>query len=148
MSALEQLAADINEAFPDAEFVLPEDPTLTSVVAAIKSNPALGNCYELIFNLYIENSDLNVSKDRLQQFYSVLIPDGIESYIRDLITPKAKASFTLSAGLQFPREYLQPVYGPKRRKPIWQPRPGAGTKRYTCCRCRRQPESYPSIWRS
>ena len=122
-SKFQQLEADINEIFPDANFVLPPNPSVGTVVTAINGNVAFGSVPEVLFAVYINNPDITVTKANLQQFFAIMVPDGIEDYIKRLITPKAKASFELSAGLQFPREYLQPVYGPLGENPFGEANP-------------------------
>ncbi|KOS04789.1 hypothetical protein AM493_01065 [Flavobacterium akiainvivens] len=62
-------------------------------------------------------------KSKIKKFFGLLVPDGIEDFIREILVPKIKASLTLRAGLQFPREYLQPVYGPNGENPFGNPDP-------------------------
>jgi len=123
VTKFEQLAIDINNAYPTADFELPQDPTVGNIVEAIKANPELASPAEVLFNTYILDSDLDLATENLQKFFNIMVPQGIEAYIRDIITPKAKASFTLRAGLQFPREYLNPVYGPEGENPFGDPNP-------------------------
>lgn len=38
------------------------------------------------------------------------MPQDIEEYLRELLIPNARATLELSAGLEFPRNILRPVY--------------------------------------
>lgn len=119
----QQLEADINAAFPGANFTLPENPNVNNITAAITENTQLGSVPEVLFVTYIENADVDVAGMNLHQFFTIVVPEGIEAYIKRIITPKARAAFALSAGLEFPREYLQPVYGPNGENPFGAPDP-------------------------
>ena len=118
VTQFEQLALDIIAAFPNAGFELPDDATIDAVITSINDNAVLGSVPEVIFVTYISYADEEEAKKYLQQFYNIMVPDGIEAYIKKLITPKAKASLALSAGLEFPRGYLQPAYGPLGENPL------------------------------
>lgn len=72
----------------------------------------------LLFGLYVLDSDLDTTKRNLDAFYKRIVPEGIEAYLKKLITPKIKAGFTLSAGLEFPRNMLKPVYNPDGSNPF------------------------------
>ncbi|MXN92322.1 hypothetical protein GR160_13925 [Flavobacterium sp. Sd200] len=119
----EQLVTDINNRYTNAGFQLPQEPTVDSIVQAIRANEFLSTPNEVLFNIYIVNSDTNLAAKNLQRFFNIMVPQGIEAYIKNIITPKAKASLGLSAGLTFPREYLQPVYGPLGENPFGDPQP-------------------------
>ena len=118
VSSFDQLEADINQAFPDANFTMPENATVNDVVTAINNNGSFESVAEVLFAVYIYNPDISISKKNLQSFFNMMVPNGIEAYIKKLITPTARAAFDLSAGLQFPRTMLQPVYGPNGENPF------------------------------
>ncbi|WDF81189.1 hypothetical protein PQ469_14350 [Mucilaginibacter sp. KACC 22773] len=112
VSNFQQLVNDINTIYPSAGLSLPagQEPTVQSVATSISQNPNLPQSIsEVMFAVYIFDGNLDETKRKLQQFYKLIVPNGIEDYIKKLITPKVKASLTLSAGIEFPLNVLQPV---------------------------------------
>ncbi|KLT67800.1 hypothetical protein [Flavobacterium sp. ABG] len=113
----EQLLEDINtlqNLSGEQKLKFPEgvEPSISTVITLIENNTALTESTSLVlFAVYILRSDLNETKQKLQEFYAIIAPDGIEAYIKKIITPKAKATLALSAGIEFPRNILRPVYG-------------------------------------
>ncbi|SDX75638.1 hypothetical protein [Flavobacterium degerlachei] len=114
----EQLLADINDlqqitqdpSYQELEFPAGVEQSIDSVVALINNNPGITNSIPLLlFTVYILRSDLSETKQRLQEFYNIIAPDGIEAHIKRIITPKAKATLALSAGIEFPQNILRPV---------------------------------------
>ncbi|AXG73533.1 hypothetical protein DVK85_04515 [Flavobacterium arcticum] len=120
----ENFASSIDEVYPNSSFTLPENPTIDTVTESINNDPELGSVAEVIFNIYIlrdnstEVADADTIKANLEKFFTVISPGGIQEYIKKIIVPRAKASFLLSAGLQFPREYLKPVYDEEGNSPL------------------------------
>ncbi|MDN5288989.1 MAG: hypothetical protein JWR38_5263 [Mucilaginibacter sp.] len=111
-SVYQQLINDINALYPAANLSLPagQTPTVTLVASLITQNPNIPKSIsELLFAAYVLDTDLAVTKNKLQQFFSIVVPNGIEDYITNLIKPRIKATLTLSAGLEFPTNILQPV---------------------------------------
>ncbi|MET3502606.1 hypothetical protein ABIC45_004230 [Mucilaginibacter rubeus] len=112
ISVYQQLIDDINATHPTAGLILPANqvPSVELIATLIYTNPNITESIPgVIFNLYIFNTDPAVSQSRLQQFYNLIVPGGIEDYITSLIKPRVKATLTLSAGLEFPSEVLQPI---------------------------------------
>lgn len=114
----EQLLADINDlqqitAGPTyQELAFPEgaEQSIDSVITLINNNPGINESISLLlFAVYILRSDIDETKSRLQEFYNIIVPDGIEAHIKRIITPKAKATLALSAGIEFPQNILRPV---------------------------------------
>lgn len=114
----EQILADINnsygfttsEEYDVLEFPEEVEQSIESVTGLINSHPGITKSIPLVlFTTYILRSDLDESKQRLQGFYNIVSPDGIEAHIKRIITPKAKATLALSAGIEFPRNVLRPV---------------------------------------
>lgn len=52
-------------------------------------------------------NDLN---NKLKAVFSELVPTDIAAFIKDIILPKVRATLALSAGIEFPRTMLMPVY--------------------------------------
>ncbi|WP_428232487.1 hypothetical protein [Flavobacterium sp.] len=114
----EQLLKDINDlqaiandpSYQELKFPVGVEQSIASVIALINNNPAIKKSISLLlYATYILKSDLKDSKIRLQQFYHIIAPDGIEAHIRRIIMPKAKATLELSAGIEFPQTILRPV---------------------------------------
>ncbi len=67
--------------------------------------------YLTIFTLYVLDSDLSIVKERLNYFFAPFIPGDWEEYFKSLLIPKVSASLNdITAGLEFPRKWLKPLY--------------------------------------
>jgi len=111
----QQLLLDLNDyldtlGIPQLELPANTEPSAGSIATAMKVRSDLDAAAILLFFMYIDSDDPDETRKRLQQFYNIVVPDGIESYIRKLITPSAKATLTLNAGIEFPRDILKPVH--------------------------------------
>lgn len=63
-----------------------------------------------VFGLYILSSNnLSVAKQKLNIFYSAFVPGDFESFIKELLLPKIRATLTLTAAIEFPPNILKPV---------------------------------------
>ncbi|GAA6764912.1 hypothetical protein AAFH68_08460 [Flavobacterium sp. CGRL1] len=111
----ETLLEDVNDLlnFPEEqklEFPAGIEQSISSIMALIKTNTAIIETIPLLlFATYILNEDLSTTKQKLQEFYNIIAPDGIEAHIKRIITPKAKATLALSAGIEFPQNILKPT---------------------------------------
>jgi hypothetical protein len=114
----EQLLKDINDlqaitqdpTYQELEFPAGVEQSISSVISLINNNPKITKSIPLLlFAVYILKSDLSDTKSKLQEFYNIIAPDGIEAHIKRIITPKAKATLELSAGIEFPQTILRPV---------------------------------------
>jgi hypothetical protein len=117
ISKYEQLLADINSLcqftsspeYDELEFPVGIEQSIESVTDLINSHPGIIKSIPLVlFAVYILRSDLDDTKQKLQKFYNIIAPDGIEAHIKRIITPKAKATLALSAGIEFPQNILRP----------------------------------------
>ncbi|WP_316841307.1 hypothetical protein [Pedobacter gandavensis] len=102
----------INEAYPNANIALPPEGEVTveQVASLIAANPNIPESIsEVMFAIYILDTDTTLIKDNLARFYESIVPEGIENYIKKLLIPKIKATLTLSAGIEFPNNVLRPV---------------------------------------
>jgi hypothetical protein len=113
----EQLLIDINElkelsddpTFQELEFDGAEQ-SIDSLITLINNNTTITKSIPmLLFAVYISQYEIADTKRKLQEFYNIIAPDGIEAHIRRIITPKAKATLALSAGIEFPQNILRPV---------------------------------------
>lgn len=91
--------------------VLPtnEEITVPVVTQLISQHVTDRSVSMVMFVIYILDSDMDVTSQRLREFYNIMVPEGIETYIRKLITPKARATLALSAAIEFPPNILKPV---------------------------------------
>ena len=107
---LEQFVNDINAANSDLNLLTPTQETkLTDIVSEIHAQTQ--KYATLIgFITYVLKNDLNETKVKLKEFFRSLLPQDIEEYIKNILIPKARATLTLSAGIEFPRSILKPVY--------------------------------------
>lgn len=113
----EQLLEDINQlgelandpSFQELGFDGAEQ-SINSLVTLINNNTTITKSIPmLLFFVYIAKNDIADTKAKLQEFYNIIAPDGIEAHIKRIITPKAKATLELSAGIEFPPNVLKPV---------------------------------------
>ncbi|MBF7093216.1 hypothetical protein IUY40_16915 [Flavobacterium sp. ALJ2] len=114
----EQLLTDINdlqkltgsEGYQELKFPVGIEQSIGSLSKLINDHPGITESIPLLlFAVYILKSDLSDTKRRLQEFYNIIAPDGIEAHIKRIITPKAKATLALSAGIEFPQKILRPI---------------------------------------
>lgn len=63
----------------------------------------------ILFGVYLLTEDWDTTRQRLKEFYHIMVPEGIESYIRKIITPHARVTLGLSAGVELPEKFLRPV---------------------------------------
>lgn len=116
----EQLLADINSfdevtsdpTYQELKFPENVEQSIQSVIDVINANPLITKSIPLLlFGIYIARDDFSTNeiKQKLQDFYNIVAPDGIEAHIKRIITPKAKATLELSAGIEFPHSILKPV---------------------------------------
>lgn len=108
----EQLLEDINLLQnADLEFPTGTEQSIAAVINLINTSTIITKTVPLLlFAVYIfKENNLAETKNRLQEFYNIIAPDGIEAHIKRIITPKAKATLALSAGIEFPRNILKPV---------------------------------------
>lgn len=107
----EQLLDDINDlGGTDLEFLGNAEQSIDGLITLINNNTTITKSIPmLLFAVYIAQNDIADAKRKLQEFYNIIAPDGIEAHIRRIITPKAKATLALSAGIEFPPNILKPV---------------------------------------
>ncbi len=109
-SRIEQLVEDLN-IFYNISIGVPTDPEteIEEVILGLHQQASV-TAYQAIFTLYIAIGPLQEQEDRLNAFFSAFVPEDIPSFIKEIIFPKIRATLELSAGLEFPRNILKPVY--------------------------------------
>jgi len=107
---LEQFVIDVNDYLNYSITTPTEQTTINDIIEEIKTQSGNEYCSLIIFPIYLSSTDFNTTWKRLKAFFRYFKVDDIESYIKDILIPKFKATLTLSAGIEFPRKYLTPVY--------------------------------------
>ncbi len=107
ISKIDQLIADINS-FCNSTIAI--DNTADNPLQELLMQIELINkkIVPIVFSLYLLASDLEETKKKVKKFFSAFIPDDIEGYIRNIITPKARVTLKLTAAVEFPRNILVP----------------------------------------
>lgn len=107
---IEQFAVDINEFNSGINLLTPtQETTITEIVTDIYTQ-SQKYATLISFSTYILKEGIEETWEHLKTFFRSLLPQDIEEYIKDILLPKARATLTLSAGIEFPRKILQPVY--------------------------------------
>lgn len=107
ISKFDQLVADINSLYGTSISI---DSGAANRVQELIIQVELINkkVFPTVFALYILENDLEVTKNKVNAFFSSFIPKDIEEYIKEIITPKARVTLELSAAIEFPRNILVP----------------------------------------
>ena len=113
VTPLNQLVEDLNAANPSWTTPIPpptSSTTITEIVQDIFSRS--GKFASLIaFSSYIQTTnDIEDTANKVKIYFRSFIPQDIDAFIKDVILPKFRATLLLSAGIEFPRKMLKPVY--------------------------------------
>lgn len=109
---LEQFVVDLQNYNDDLTIqnlglTIDENTKLTEVAQAIHQNTQkYASLYA--FGAYLLKNDVSETKKKLGDFFKKFVPDDIESYIKDILIPKARVTLTVSAAVEFPRTILYP----------------------------------------
>jgi hypothetical protein len=111
-SPLQQFLDDLNEYNNDHGIQtigidLNENSQLEQVVREIHSQTSK-NATLLSFAAYLLKEDLDVTKQKLAEYFKSFIPTDIEEYIKDILVPKARVTLTVSSAIEFSRTILYP----------------------------------------
>lgn len=118
-SRYQQVLNDVNT-YSASSLTFPEgeEETFALVMQTIRDGEIPAAIPMVLFAIYVLDEDIDTAKRNLKAFYKRIVPEGIEAYLKKLLTPKIKAGFALSAGLEFPRTMLKPVYNPDGSNPF------------------------------
>jgi hypothetical protein len=107
ISKIDQLIADINRV---SNSTIAIDNTAPNPLQQLLIQIELINkkVFPLVFSLYLLANNLEETKKKIKTFFASFIPDDIEGYIKNIITPKARVTLKLSAAVEFPRNILVP----------------------------------------
>lgn len=109
LTKVEQFVNDINSKFGLTIPVPTSNNKPRELVLAIK-NQFTDEASIAAFLLYLfDESSVSNSISNVKNFFKNLIPDDIDGYIKNIITPKARVTLELSAAIEFPNSYLKPV---------------------------------------
>lgn len=111
-SLLSQFVKDLNTINSDWSSPIPLPSGSTTVNDVIQEISQRSTKYASLvsFGRYILNSDADVSFINLRVYFSSLLPQDIDAFIKEVIIPKFRATLMLSAAIEFPRSILKPVY--------------------------------------
>ncbi len=110
---LEQFVTDLNDGYGGSWTTLIPAPTSETKLSEIANHiyQESGEFATLAaFGVYLLTADASETMDKVKEYFKSLLPEDIETYITDIVTPKFGATLTLSAGIEFPRSILKPVY--------------------------------------
>jgi hypothetical protein len=109
VTRIEQFVSDVNNLY-GTNIAVPaaSENQYRELIESI-SDAGIESSYVTIFALYVAGTDLDATRENLNYLFSSFLPDDIEAYISDLLIPKAKATLSLSIGIEFPRNILLPV---------------------------------------
>ncbi|WP_316632365.1 hypothetical protein [uncultured Flavobacterium sp.] len=109
LTKVEQFVNDINTEFGLTIPVPASNNKSRELVLAIK-NQFSDEASIAAFLLYLlDESSIENSIKNVKSFFKSLIPEDIDSYVKNIITPKARVTLQLSAAIEFPNSYLKPV---------------------------------------
>lgn len=109
LTKVEQFVNDFNTEFGLTIPVPSSNNKSRELVLAIK-NQFSDEASIAAFLLYLlDESSVENSIKNVKNFFKSLIPEDIDSYIKNIITPKARVTLQLSAAIEFPNSYLKPV---------------------------------------
>lgn len=108
ISKLGQLVADINLLYGSNIVIdeYSENPIQDLIIQIKILNKEV---YPTIFAIYLAGGDPAQLTDKLNYFFSSLLPGNLGDYIKELIISKARVTLELSAAIEFPRNVLLPM---------------------------------------
>ena len=108
ISRLEQFISDINSTLNLATLIPTSENKIQELCLSIKEQ--YGNYASIaVFAVYFLQNDPLSSLEKVKEFFKHLLPDDIDSYIKQIITPTARITLELSAAIEFPKSILKPV---------------------------------------
>lgn len=108
-SSLEQFIRDINDKF-GLTIPLPQsDNKIQELVLSIREQYGAAASAAVFLLYFLQEGNLQASLDKVKEFFKSLIPDDIDAYIKDIITPTARVTLALTAAIEFPENILKPI---------------------------------------
>ncbi|MCS3533048.1 hypothetical protein, partial [Chryseobacterium sp. JUb7] len=110
LSGISKLISDVNAQYGVAiSLPINTENEIDFIVNEINNQTNLP-VYEVVVALYLTNGSISDLNNKLKAIFAELVPIDIATFIKDIILPKARATLALSAGIEFPRNMLTPVY--------------------------------------
>ncbi len=109
VSIVEQFVTDFNTKL-DLNIPVPSsDNKIEELVLAIKDQYSDEASIAAFLIYLLDEANLENSLNNVKTFFKSLIPDDIDNYVKNIITPKARVTLALSAAIEFPKTFLKPV---------------------------------------
>lgn len=109
LSSLQQFVNDINAKLSLNIPIPTSDNKLKELVLSIQEQSIDPASIVSFLTYLVDETDLQSSLNNVKSFFKALIPEDIDAYIKNLITPKARVTLALSAAIEFPTSILKPV---------------------------------------
>lgn len=109
IAPLQQFVQDLNTNL-GLNLTLPtQSTTITQVVQEVFAQT--GKYASLAaFSSYLLSGNTQDTANKVKVYFRSLLPQDIDSFIKEVIIPKFRATLMLSAAIEFPRSILKPVY--------------------------------------
>lgn len=109
ITSLEQFISDVNTGL-GLNIQIPQTGNrFRELVISIKEQSGNNASLAVLGLYFIENGNPLNSLEKVKDFFRYLIPDDIDGYIKQIITPTARVTLALTAAIEFPRSILKPV---------------------------------------
>lgn len=120
---LQQFVDDINN---ELQLTIPFDPVTTTLSQIVEQIYIQNGRYSSLaaFGVYLLDSDLEATSNNVKTYFKSFLPDDLDEFIKDILIPKFRATLTLIAGVEFPRNILKPVYREDGSNPYNSSSPG------------------------
>jgi len=106
---LQQFVNDVNT---ELQLSIPYDPDTTTLSEIVETMYQQNGKYSSLsaFSVYLLEDDVEITLSNVKVYFKSFIPDDLDAFIKDILIPKFRATLTLIAGVEFPRNMLKPVY--------------------------------------
>ena len=106
---LEQFVNDINAEL-SLSIPLPTDETVISEIVEEIFNQTGQYSSLIAFSVFLADDNADTILNNVKAYFKSFIPDDLDAFIKDILIPKFRATLTLIAGVEFPRNLLKPVF--------------------------------------
>ncbi|MDF0720550.1 hypothetical protein P0M11_11130 [Kaistella sp. PBT33-4] len=109
---LQQFITDLNVQNPNWSSPIPNPSTVTTITEVVEDISSRAQNYSSLvaFAKYLLTNNTQDTANKVKAYFRVLVPQDVDEFIREVITPKFRATLLLSAAIEFPRNILRPVY--------------------------------------
>lgn len=108
-TSLQQFVIDVNT---EMGFNITDPDSDTRLSTVVQELQQQGGTYASLvaFSVYILDDEPSVTLNKLKVYFRTILPEDLDSFIKDILLPKFRATLTLIAAVEFPRNLLKPVY--------------------------------------